>query len=75
MDHPEVEILTAAAARRALTNGDIRNEIAFQNDINALIARLEEKRSPLRALSDLQPDVTPWKSRFRRWRAAWRQAG
>jgi hypothetical protein len=55
MNVPEVKIVTAAEARRALTNGDIRSEVAFQNDINTLLARLEETRVPLRALSRPQP--------------------
>ena len=55
MDNPEVRIVTAAEARRALTDGDIRSEVAFQNDINTLLARLEETRVPLRALSRPQP--------------------
>jgi len=55
MNDPEVRIVTAAEARRALTNGDIRDEVAFQNDINTLLARLEETRVPLRALSHPQP--------------------
>ena len=55
MNDPEVRIVTAAEARRALTNGDIRSEVAFQNDINTLLARLEETKVPLLALSRPQP--------------------
>ena len=55
MNDPEVRIVTAAEARRALTNGDIRDEVAFQNDINTLLARLEETKVPLQALSRPQP--------------------
>jgi hypothetical protein len=55
MKDPEVRIVTAAEARRALTQGDIRSEVAFQNDINTLLARLEETKVPLRALSRPQP--------------------
>ena len=55
MNDPQVQILTAAEARRALTKGDIRGEVAFQNDINTLLARLEETKIPLRALSLPQP--------------------
>ena len=51
MNVPEVKIVTAAEARRALTNGDIRSEVEYQNDINTLLARLEEKTIALRALS------------------------
>ena len=55
MNDPQVRIVTAAEARRALTNGDIRSEVAFQNDINTLLARLEETKIPLLALSRSQP--------------------
>jgi hypothetical protein len=56
MNDPQVRIVTAAQARRAMTKeGDIRDEVAFQNDINTLLARLEETKVPLRALSRPQP--------------------
>jgi len=58
MNVPEVKIVTAAEARRALTDGDIRSEVEYQNDINTLLARLEETRVPLRALSRPQPGRT-----------------
>ena len=57
MNNPEVKIVTAAEARRALTDGDIRSEVAFQNDINTLLARLEETKVPLKALSRPQPST------------------
>jgi len=60
MNDPQVRIVTAAEARRALTNGDIRSEVAFQNDINTLLARLEETRVPLLALSGPQPSSRRW---------------
>jgi hypothetical protein len=55
MNEPQVRIVTAAEARRALTKGDIRSEVAFQNDINTLLARLEETKVPLLALAGPQP--------------------
>jgi hypothetical protein len=55
MNDSKVQIVTAAEARRALTKGDIRDEVAFQNDINTLLARLEEHKVPLQALSRPQP--------------------
>jgi hypothetical protein len=55
MNNPQVRIVTAAEARRALTKGDIRSEVAFQNDINTLLARLEETKVPLLALAGPQP--------------------
>jgi hypothetical protein len=58
MKDPEVRIVTAAEARRVITNGDLRSEVAFQNDINTLLARLEETKVPLRALSLPQPSST-----------------
>ena len=55
MKKPEIEIVTAAEARQALTSGDLRSEIAFQNDINTLLACLEETQPALRALAGPQP--------------------
>jgi hypothetical protein len=49
----DIEIVPAAEARRALTKGDIRSEVAFQNDINTLLARLEETQLPMQPLIDL----------------------
>ena len=57
MNDPQIQILTAAEARRALTKGDLQSEVAFQNDINMLLARLEETKVPLRALSRPQPSL------------------
>jgi hypothetical protein len=55
MKQREVEIVTAREARRVLTGGDLKSEVAFQNDINTLLARLDEKQPPLRALANPQP--------------------
>jgi hypothetical protein len=44
MNDPQVKIVTAAEARRALTKGDIRDEVAFQNDINTLLASSSRRR-------------------------------
>jgi hypothetical protein len=42
----------AGSVRNALVEyGDIRAEIEFQNDINSLLARLDEGSSPLEALA------------------------
>ena len=54
----EVRIVTAAEARQALTSGDLRSEVAFQNDINTLLACLEEKQPALRALAGPMPPVS-----------------
>ena len=42
MDEPETQIINASEARQALTDGDIRSDIAFQNDVNRLLALLDE---------------------------------
>jgi hypothetical protein len=42
MDDTDFTIMTGAETRRALTNGDIQSEVAYQNDINRLLATLEE---------------------------------
>ena len=55
MKQREVEIVTAREARLVLTGGDLKSEVAFQNDINTLLARLDEKQPPLRALANPQP--------------------
>jgi hypothetical protein len=51
MADSHIKIVSAAEARRELTDGGIRDEVAFQNDINTLLARLEEKVVPLKALT------------------------
>ena len=52
----EIEILAASEVRRTLTNGrDIRGDVDFQNDVNALLARVEHLQMPWRSLSDLSP--------------------
>lgn len=50
----EVEVIPAPSVRRSLTiPGDIRSDIAFQNDINNLLARIEEVKLPWKAASRL----------------------
>ena len=51
MKKPEIRFVTASEARAVLTDGGIRSEIAFQNDINTLLACLEEREPAMRALS------------------------
>jgi hypothetical protein len=51
MKKPEVRFVTAAEARAVLTEGGIRSEIAFQNDINTLLACLQEREPAMRALA------------------------
>lgn len=49
----KIEILASGDVRRALTpEGDLRGDVAFQNDVNALLARVEQMSVPWRALSD-----------------------
>jgi hypothetical protein len=51
MDFPDYDIVAAAGVRRAVVPaGDIREDIAFQNDINLLLARLDAANPPLKAL-------------------------
>jgi hypothetical protein len=42
MDDANFEIVSAAEARRALTDGDLKSDVAFQNDINRLLASLDD---------------------------------
>ena len=54
MKTTDVEVLTAPNVRRSLTTpGDIRSDISFQNDINGLLARIEEAKQPWTAASRL----------------------
>ena len=56
----KTEILAAAEVRRSLTDArDIHGDIAYQNDVNALIARVEQWQMPWRSLSDLSPPSLP----------------
>ena len=52
----EMEILAAGEVRRSLADGgDIRGDVDFQNDVNALLARVEYLQMPWRSASDLSP--------------------
>jgi hypothetical protein len=42
MDDADIIIMSVSDARRTLTGGDIRSEVAFQNDVNRLLATLDE---------------------------------
>lgn len=59
MKHLTVRILSASEARQVLTGGDLRSEVAFQNDINTLLACLDETRPALKALARPQPALAP----------------
>lgn len=60
MKLPSFDFVQAAAVRRAVVReGDIREDIAFQNDINGLLARLEGTNPPLTALDWIQEPVAP----------------
>jgi hypothetical protein len=52
----ETEVVAASEVRGALTHErDIRGLVDFQNDVNALLARVEQMQMPWRSLSDLEP--------------------
>jgi len=56
MKELEIEIVAAGEVRRTLTDArDIRADVDFQNDVNALLARVEHLQMPWRSLSDLNP--------------------
>jgi hypothetical protein len=42
MNPSETQIINVTEARQALTGGDFRNDIAFQNDVNHLLSILDE---------------------------------
>jgi hypothetical protein len=55
----ETKVVTASAVRRALTPaGDIRSDVAFQHDVNALLSRFEHLQMPWLPLGELHP-ATP----------------
>ncbi len=59
MKLPDFDFVEAAGVRRAVVPaGDIRGDIAFQNDINVLLARLDGGNPPLRALGWVREAVT-----------------
>ncbi len=52
----ETAILAAGEVRRTLADSrDIQSDVDFQNDVNALLARVEHLQMPWRSLSDLNP--------------------
>ena len=55
MDDTNFEILSVAQARRVLTKGDIRCDVAFQNDVNRLLASLDD----LWNVPDIAPRLRP----------------
>jgi hypothetical protein len=56
----QMQVVRAAEVRRSLTPpGDIRSEIAFQNDINALLARFDELKVPWQPLGGTLPALPP----------------
>ena len=42
MDDQSLEIVNVRLARRLLTDGDIKSEVAFQHDVNRLLAALDD---------------------------------
>jgi hypothetical protein len=49
-----VRMVAAPGVRRSLTQpGDIRSDIDFQNDVNRLLARMEEARMPWKPAAEL----------------------
>jgi hypothetical protein len=55
MKLPDFNFVDAGSVRRAVVDaGDIRADVAFQNDINVLLALLDERVPPLQALGWVQ---------------------
>jgi len=42
MEEQTFQILSVRQARRILTDGDVKSDVAFQHDVNRLLASLEE---------------------------------
>jgi hypothetical protein len=58
MKSPSFHFVYAGGVRRAVVPaGDIRGDIAFQNDINALLVRLDGTNPPLTALGWVREPV------------------
>jgi hypothetical protein len=56
MNGPKIEIVASVDVRKTLNRaGDVRGDVAFQNDVNALLARFEQMAVPWRALTDERP--------------------
>jgi hypothetical protein len=54
MKVPDVRIMAAPSVRRSFTTpGDIRSDVAFQNDINDLLSMFEEDQLPWKAVAAL----------------------
>lgn len=59
MKLPIFDFVEAAGVRRAVVDaGDIRGDIAFQNDINVMLARLDDANPGLQALGWVREAVT-----------------
>jgi hypothetical protein len=58
-------VQTAGVRRAVVPEGDIRGDIEFQNDINGMLARLDEKIPPIEALGWVQQPVGAISSRSR----------
>lgn len=56
MDFDFVEI--ASVRRAVVPPGDIRGDIAFQNDINTIMASLDGRNPPLKALGWMRTPVS-----------------
>ena len=55
-DVTRVDIVAPNEVRRALTaGGDFRGDVAFQHDVNALLARIEQAAIPWRSLAEATP--------------------
>lgn len=48
MDDTDIRIMSVAETRQALTRGDIKSEVAFQHDVNRLLASLDDLFDPSR---------------------------
>jgi hypothetical protein len=64
MKRPDFTFVEAARVRGAVVaEGDIRGDIEFQNDINGMLARMDEKIPPIEALGWVQQPVVPPRAR------------
>ena len=65
MNLSNCKFVAAPLVRRTLiVRGDVRADVAFQNDINALMAQIEEEPIPFRSVAGLTSYSVDWLEKF-----------
>jgi hypothetical protein len=61
-DDDGFSVMNVAEARRVLTAGDVRSDVAFQNDVNRLLRSLDDIWDDVTAAAPLMTSGTPARS-------------